>query len=109
MPFRNNIYANKYSSRDWDVMAQAYELAIRQIGGKPLIRRERLARCVMTFFDRGVQNPSQLSSLAMSRELSLVDIERTRGAPLREDEIAAADNGFFLSGANGNWKDSTTN
>ncbi|MEI4484101.1 MULTISPECIES: hypothetical protein [unclassified Phyllobacterium] len=109
MPFRSQIYVNKYSSLDWDIMAIAFELAFQQIGTNPLVRKDRLARCVMTFFDRGVHCPSTLSSLAMNREMSLVDIERTRGTPGGNYDIKAEDDGFHFNGATGEWKDSTIN
>lgn len=95
MPFRNNIYVNRYSSLDWDVMAKAYELAIQHIGKNPSVQRDRLARCIMTFFDKGVHCASTLSSLAMSREMSLIDAARTRGAPVDSDDIASE--GVFIS------------
>ncbi|MEJ1117487.1 hypothetical protein V9K92_03310 [Phyllobacterium sp. CCNWLW109] len=46
MPFRRQVYTNKYSSLDWDIMAKAYELAIQQIGKNPSLQRDRLARCI---------------------------------------------------------------
>ncbi|MET3649101.1 hypothetical protein [Phyllobacterium ifriqiyense] len=106
MPFRNNIYINKYSSRDWDIMAKAYELAIQHIGKKPSVQRERLARCIMSFFDRGVHCTSTLSSLAMSREMSLIDGARARDVSTDSDEIATRD-GFYFNEATGEWKDLT--
>ncbi|MHC1550996.1 hypothetical protein [Phyllobacterium sp. K27] len=109
MPFRNNIYANKYTSRDWDMMAKAYELAIQHIGKSPSVQRYRLARCVMTFFDSGVHCASTLSSLAMSREMSLIDAARTRGMPATSDDDIASEDGFYFIEATEKWKDSTTN
>lgn len=106
MPFRNNIYANKYSSVDWDIMAKAYELAIQNIGKNPSVQRDRLARFIMTFFDRGVHCASTLSSMAMSREMSL--IEGARGIPANSSDIASED-GFYFHETTGKWKDSTTN
>lgn len=68
----------------------------------------RLARAIMTFFDRGVHCASTLSSLAMNREMALIDVTRGRGMPADNDDIAS-DHGFDFSGAAGEWKDSTTN
>jgi hypothetical protein len=97
MPFRRQVYTNKYSSLDWDVMANAYRLAFQQIGSHPRVQRHRLARSIMTFFDRGVQCVSTLSSLAMSREISLIDVERARGA-LAEADIVASDEVIYHDG-----------
>jgi hypothetical protein len=107
MPFRRQVYTNKYSSLDWDTMAKAYELAIQQIGKNPSLQRDRLARCIMRFFDSGVHCASTLSSLAMSREMRLIDVARTRGMPVESDDIASEEGIYFIE-ATGKWKDSTT-
>jgi hypothetical protein len=108
MPFRRQVYTNKYSSFDWDVMANAYKLAFYRIGSNPLVQRDRLARSIMTFFDTGVRCGTTLSSLAVGREMSLVDIERARGA-LADDKVHASDEVIYHDGATETWKNSTTN
>ncbi|MDQ0995361.1 hypothetical protein QFZ34_000538 [Phyllobacterium ifriqiyense] len=108
MPFRRQVYTNKYSSLDWDIMAKAYELAIQHIGKNPSLQRDRLARGIMTFFDSGVHCASTLSSLAMSREMSLIDIARTRNVPACCDDDIALEDGIYFMEATGKWKDSTT-
>ena len=108
MPFRRHVYTNKYSSLDWDIMAKAYELAFQQIGSRPHVQRDRLARSIMTFFDTGVRRASILSSMAISREMSLVDMARTRGA-LADDDVYASDEAISHDGISQEWTDSTTN
>ncbi|MEI4482535.1 MULTISPECIES: hypothetical protein [unclassified Phyllobacterium] len=108
MPFRRQVYTNKYSSLDWDVMAKAYELAIQQIGKNPSLQRDRLARCIMTFFDSGVHCTSTLSSLAMSRETSLIDVARARDVPSHCDNDISSESGLHFTEAMEKWKDSTT-
>jgi hypothetical protein len=97
MPFRSQVYTNRYSSLDWDIMANAYQLAFQQIGDHPRVQRDRLARSIMTFFDLGVRCVSTLSSLAMSREMSLIDVERMSG-PIAEVDIVASDEMIYHQG-----------
>ena len=44
---------------------------------------------------------------AMSREMRLIDVARTRGMPVESDDIASEEGIYFIE-ATGKWKDSTT-
>jgi hypothetical protein len=73
------INSNKYSSSDWNVMAEAYKWAHDQIGHAPLVQKDRLARSIMDFFDRGIHDSGVLSTLAVNREMTLIKKQCRRG------------------------------
>ncbi len=72
-----------YSSEDWHIM----ELALYQASA--ILRRpakthhhsERLARTIMSLFDRGLRDPSFIAVGAADRENSLADMQRLRVLP----------------------------
>ena len=74
------IYANKYSSYDWDIMSDAYALAMQQIDRRGHADKDRLARCIMTLFDKGVREVGLLSSMAVHRQASLAAKQPNAGA-----------------------------
>ncbi|MHC1550359.1 hypothetical protein [Phyllobacterium sp. K27] len=107
MPSRD-IHANKYSSDDWAVLDEAYKLAYQHIGHIPQVKPNRLARSVMRFFDGGVHSASILSSLAMNREMSLVDSVRARGRTADNDNMISSDEALYYDWKTLEWKDLTT-
>ncbi|MEJ1117033.1 hypothetical protein V9K92_00895 [Phyllobacterium sp. CCNWLW109] len=109
MTFQTNIYANKYTSADWTILEEAYKLALEQIGSNPDVQRDRLAGFIMTFFDRGVHSVSIVSSLAMNREMSLVDAARARRSPADNNDIISSDEALYYDWKTLEWNDSTTN
>lgn len=68
MPFPPSDH--QYSDEDWNTMKSAFTLASHGLGLQPTDQQlnERLARTIMTFFDRGVRNCIVLASVASSRE-----------------------------------------
>ncbi|MEI4482796.1 MULTISPECIES: hypothetical protein [unclassified Phyllobacterium] len=104
-----DIHVNKYSAEDWAVMEAAYKLAYQHIGHIPQVKPNRLARSNMTFFDGGMHSAGILSSLAMNREMSLVDAARARGSTADNDDIIAGDEALYFDWKTLEWKDSTTN
>lgn len=77
MSIRPQIYLNKYSVAEWNAMAEAYELAFHQIRREDFVERHRLARSVITFFDKGIHDVSALTTLALTQEKGSAASDRT--------------------------------
>jgi hypothetical protein len=71
-----------YSSDDWNIMQTALLRASKKLNRtKDHADTNRLARRVMSFFDRGLVDPEAIAAAAVNQELLISDIAALRGLP----------------------------
>ena len=63
-----------YSSQDWSLMQTALLLASKQLGPAKYPYADRLARRIMTLFDRGLRDAETLASAAAHQERLIAQI-----------------------------------